>query len=185
VSTCSSALRSVPSSQRSRRHSCPRAGRALLGYVDAQWRGLVGDRHATRTRELSREHGYNTKYAMPALRIAHQGLELLSTGRITLPIADPERSRWLQVRRGEVPLRDVLNRLHEQSVRLEDTMLASDLPDEPDRKAVDRLLVNAYERACWRARVPALTVLQDCRFRSIEPEVAGPHRRRYMMCRQT
>ncbi len=124
-----------------------RAGRAFLGYVDAQRRGLVGDRRAARTRELSSEHGYDTKYAMHALRIAHQGLELLSTGRITLPIADPERSRLLQVRRGEVPLRDVLNRLHEQSVRLEDTMVASDLPEEPDRKAVDRFLVNAYDRA--------------------------------------
>ncbi len=60
-----------------------RAGRAFLGYVDAQRRGLVGDRHATRTRELSAEHGYDTKYAMHALRIAHQGSELLRTGRIT------------------------------------------------------------------------------------------------------
>jgi uncharacterized protein len=72
-----------------------RAGRAFLGYVDAQRRGLVGERHATRTRELSSEHGYDTKYAMHALRIAHQGQELLSTGQITLPIADPERRRLL------------------------------------------------------------------------------------------
>ncbi|MGO9975518.1 MAG: hypothetical protein ACLP01_22515 [Solirubrobacteraceae bacterium] len=34
-----------------------RAGRAFLGYVDAQRRGLIGARHATRTRELSSEHG--------------------------------------------------------------------------------------------------------------------------------
>ncbi len=123
-----------------------RAGRAFLGYVDAQRRGLVGERHATRTRELSDEHGYDTKYAMHALRIAHQGRELLSTGRITLPIAEPERSRLLQVRRGEVPLRTVLDRLHEQSALLEDSILESDLPDEPDRAAVDAFLVDAYQR---------------------------------------
>lgn len=124
-----------------------RAGRAFLGYVDAQRRGLVGDRHATRTRELSSDHGYDTKYAMHALRIAHQGLELLSTGRISLPIAEPERSRLLQVRRGEVPLREVLDRLHQQSARLESRVLAGDLPAEPDRAAVDRFLVSAYELA--------------------------------------
>jgi uncharacterized protein len=45
------------------------AGRAFLGYLDAQCRGLTGERHATRTRELSSEHGYDTKYAMHALRI--------------------------------------------------------------------------------------------------------------------
>lgn len=58
-----------------------RAGRAFLGYVDAQRRGLLGERHATRTRELSAGHGYDTKYAMHALRIAHQGCELLRPRR--------------------------------------------------------------------------------------------------------
>jgi predicted nucleotidyltransferase len=124
-----------------------RAGRAFLGYVDAQRRGLIGTRHATRTRELSSEHGYDTKYAMHALRIAHQGQELLRTGRITLPIASPEREDLMQVRRGEIPLRSVLDRLHERSALLEDTILSSDLPDEPDRDAVDRFLVDAYQRA--------------------------------------
>lgn len=32
-----------------------RTGRAFLGYVDAQRRGLVGDHHATRARELTSE----------------------------------------------------------------------------------------------------------------------------------
>jgi hypothetical protein len=123
-----------------------RAGRAFLGYVDTQRRGLVGERHATRTRELSAGYGYDTKYAMHALRIAHQGLELLSTGQITLPIAEPERSRLLEVRRGEVPLRKVLDRLHEQSARLEDAMLGSSFPEEPDRDAINRFLAVAYQR---------------------------------------
>lgn len=54
-----------------------RTGNAFLGYLDAQRRGLLGDRHATRTRELSDAHGYDTKYAMHALRIAVQGIELI------------------------------------------------------------------------------------------------------------
>lgn len=122
-----------------------RTGRAFVGYVDAQRRGLLGERHATRTRELSPE-GYDTKYAMHALRIAHQGQELLRTGRITLPIAAPERERLLAVRHGEVPLRDVLDRLHQQASALETAVLDSDLPEEPDRDAVDRFLVDAYRR---------------------------------------
>ena len=58
-----------------------RTGTAFLGYLDAQRRGLVGDRHMPRTRERSVRHGYDTKYAMHALRIGYQGEELLSTGR--------------------------------------------------------------------------------------------------------
>ena len=49
--------------------------------------------------------GSTVAYAMHALRIAHQGSELLSTGRITLPIAEPVRSRLMEVRRGDIPLR--------------------------------------------------------------------------------
>src|SRR5215207_2935574 len=37
----------------------------------------------------------STKYAMHALRIAHQGNELLATGRISLPVAEPARSRLM------------------------------------------------------------------------------------------
>jgi hypothetical protein len=36
--------------------------------------------------ELVAVHGYDTKYAMHALRLGLQGIELLSTGRITLPV---------------------------------------------------------------------------------------------------
>jgi len=124
-----------------------RAGRAFLGYVDAQRRGLLGERHATRTREVSPEHGYDTKYAMHALRIVHQGYELLTTGRINLPVAEPERSSLMRVRQGEVPLSEVLDRLHEQSARLEHAMLSDDLPEEPEHERVDRFLVDAYQRA--------------------------------------
>jgi uncharacterized protein len=82
------------------------------------------------------EHGYDTKYAMHALRIAHQGQELLTT----------------EVRRGELALSDVLTRLHAQSAQLEHAVLGRDLPDEPDHDAVNRFLVNAYQRT-WMGGV--------------------------------
>jgi hypothetical protein len=129
---------------------CRRTGRAFVGYVDAQRRGLLGERQATRSRELSSEYGYDTKYAMHPLRIAHQGRQLLTTGRIELPVEEPERSRLMQVRRGEVPLADVLARLHEQSAALERDILDSHVPDDPNRDRVDRFLVDAYRRS-WAA----------------------------------
>jgi uncharacterized protein len=123
-----------------------RTGRAFLGYLDAQRRGLIGERHATRTRELSPEHGYDTKYAMHALRIAHQGHQVLTTGRITLPIEEPVRSELMQVRAGQVSLTEVLDDLHVKTARLEHALLQSDLPEEADLVAVDRFLVEAYEQ---------------------------------------
>jgi hypothetical protein len=124
-----------------------RAGRAFLGYLDAQRRGLLGERHATRTRERSARHGYDTKYAMHALRIGHQGHELLTTGHISLPVGEPARSELRRVRAGELPLEAVVEALHEATGRLERALLSADVPEEPDRAAVDRFLISAYERA--------------------------------------
>jgi len=36
-------------------------------------------------------HGYDTKYAMHALRLGLQGIELRTTCRITLPTPEPDR----------------------------------------------------------------------------------------------
>lgn len=129
-----------------------RTGRAFLGYLDAQRRGLLGERHATRTRELSASHGYDTKYALHSLRIAHQGIELITTGRITLPVAEPARSELMAIRRGEVELRDLLTDLHDRTAELERALLAADIPETSDAAAIDAFLVDAYERAWARAR---------------------------------
>jgi predicted nucleotidyltransferase len=123
-------------------------GRAFLGYLTGQRRGLVGERHATRTRELSTLHGYDTKYAMHALRIAYQGIELLTTGRITLPVPEPERSSLRRVRAGEVPLEDVLAHLDGVSARLEELGLDPSLPARTDVAAVEAFLVQTY-RETW------------------------------------
>jgi uncharacterized protein len=131
-----------------------RTGRAFLGYMDGQRRSLLGERHAPRTRELSREHGYDTKYAMHAMRIAHQGNELLTRGRISLPVTEPARSRLMEVRRGEVALADVVAELGVLTDSLERSIDSSELPEEPDRTAIDDFLIRAYRRA-WELSRPA------------------------------
>jgi hypothetical protein len=67
------------------------AGR-FLGYLQGQKAAMTGQAgaHASRP-ELVAAHGYDTKYAMHALRLGLQGIELLTTGRITLPVPEPDR----------------------------------------------------------------------------------------------
>jgi hypothetical protein len=56
-----------------------------------------------RTVELIAEHGYDTKYAMHAARLGFQCIELLTTGRLALPI-EGEPAEWLlAVRHGTIP----------------------------------------------------------------------------------
>ncbi len=123
-----------------------RTGNAFLGYLDAQSRSLRGERHATRTRELSAAHGYDTKFAMHALRIGHQGLELLATGRISLPVQERARARLRAVRAGEVPLDDVLAEIDDVRERLASAAASGDLPEQPDAARIDSFLLSAYHR---------------------------------------
>jgi len=127
-----------------------RTGRAFLGYLGAQRRGLLGERHATRTRELSAEDGYDTKYAMHAARIGVQGIELLRTGRITLPVPEPDRARLRAIRSGAIALEDVIAQLDDVTLQLQGLLAGSRLPAIPDHATVDRFLVAAYERAWSR-----------------------------------
>jgi len=125
-------------------------GRAFLGYLDAQRQGLAGAKQPSRTRERSAMHGYDTKYAMHALRIGHQGIEFLTTGRIALPVAEPERSALREVRAGVVPRDEVLARIDAAAARLAEVSEDPGLPAQPDAGAVDRFVVHAY-RSAWNA----------------------------------
>lgn len=117
----------------------------FLGYLQAQKAAMTGEAGAHTNRpELVAEHGYDTKYAMHALRLGVQGVELLTTGRITLPVPEPEGSLLRSVRRGEVPLGDVLDAVCEAEARLVALQQAPDVPPEPDRAWVDHWLHRSY-----------------------------------------
>lgn len=121
------------------------AAARFLGYLQSQRAAMTGEVGAHTNRpELIAVHGYDTKYAMHALRLGVQGVELLTTGRITLPVPEPERAYLRQVRRGEVRLDDVVAQVDEAEARLAALQDTSDLPAEPDRAWVDAWLHRSH-----------------------------------------
>lgn len=115
------------------------------GYLHAQRRAMTGEVGAHTNRpELVAEHGYDTKFAMHALRLGAQGIELLTTGRITLPVPDPAGAYLRAVRRGDVPLGEVVEALDDADAELVRLQAASDLPPQPDRAWVDAWLHRSY-----------------------------------------
>jgi uncharacterized protein len=120
------------------------AGR-FLGYLKAQKAAMTGQAGAHTNRpELVAVHGYDTKYAMHALRLGLQGIELLTTGRIALPVPPPERDTLRAVRRGELRLADVLDLITGAEARLTELRDSSALPEQPDRSWVDGWLHRSY-----------------------------------------
>jgi hypothetical protein len=128
-----------------------RAGRGYLGYLRGQKERLIGTRGQKRVNrpELVDAHGFDTKYAMHAARLGYQGLELLETGWLTLPMPEPDRSRVMAIRKGERTFGETIDEIDAVEQRLAAALERTPLPAEPDRARVDRFLVDAYRRA-WR-----------------------------------
>jgi uncharacterized protein len=120
------------------------AGR-YLGYLKGQKAAMTGQPGAHTNRpELVAVHGYDTKYAMHALRLGLQGIELLTTGRITLPVPEPHRAYLRSIRRGERPLAEVLDAITAAEERLAGLRDSPGIPDQPDRQWVDDWLHRSY-----------------------------------------
>jgi hypothetical protein len=148
------------------------AGARFLGYLQAQRERLLGQRgqmRVTRT-ELIETHGYDTKFAMHALRLGYQGVGYLRTGRLTLPMTTG-REHCMDVRLGRLPLAEVIRAIEEletelclltygapqmpesAAARRDHSAGRSPLPPTPDRGRIDRFLVEVYTEAweeLWR-----------------------------------
>jgi hypothetical protein len=130
------------------------AAERFLGYLRSQKDAMTGEVGAHTNRpELVAVHGYDTKFAMHALRLGVQGVELLTTGRITLPVPEPDLSYLRSVRRGDVGLAEVVGAVGEAEQRLEELRDSSDLPPQPDRDWVDGWLHRAH-LAYWETTRP-------------------------------
>jgi hypothetical protein len=120
----------------------------FLGYLTAQKQRITGQRGQKRIHrpELEEMYGFDTKYAMHMLRLGFQGVELLTTGRLSLPMREPERSYLLDVRRGKVSEEECLRRAGDLEQQLTDLATSGVLPDAPDEARVERWVLEAYRR---------------------------------------
>jgi hypothetical protein len=130
----------------------------FLGYMNNQRERLGGSRGQMRVNrpELIAAHGWDVKYGMHALRLACQGLEYAQSGRLTLPMPEPARSRVFAVRRGEVERQDVLDEIAELEQATRQALEQSSLPERADSAAITRFLVHAYRDAWERGQCARL-----------------------------
>ena len=121
------------------------AGARFLGYLVSQKMRLTGERARNVSRpDLVEKHGYDTKFAMHALRLGLQGIEYLSHGTITLPIPISERELLLEVRRGEVNYTEAVALIEDAEQKLR--AILADYAGICDTVRVDQFLVSAHLR---------------------------------------
>jgi hypothetical protein len=128
------------------------AGERFAGYLNAQRRALLshGGKGSDVTRpELIEAYGWDTKYGAHMVRLGVQGVELLETGRITLPVPQPWRTWITELRTGGHTMDEALALAGQLEAKIRDLLGTSALPKQPDYAAADEWLIRTYREA-WR-----------------------------------
>lgn len=123
------------------------AGARFTGYLQSQRMRLLGEKSQRTNRpELVEKYGIDTKFAYHAVRLGWQGIELMSTGNITLPMPVDQREFLVAMRTGAMTrgqILDTIDRAEEDLFRAIDT---TSLPDRPDRERINEWLISTYQR---------------------------------------
>jgi len=138
--------------------------RKYKGYADAQLRRLTGERgsgkHGQRP-ELEEKYGYDVKAAMHTLRLLHEGIEFVTRGWVTLPRPKPERTKLLEVRRGEWSSERVIAEANRLFTDLDAAVACSPLPERVELAAVGQLVtdiyLDAWQQWAWCGKRPPRT----------------------------
>ncbi len=128
------------------------SGRRFLGYLKDQKSKLAGERaHTVNRPELVAKYGYDTKFAMHALRLGVEGVELMTHRRLTLPVAEPNLSTLRAVRAGQISYAAAMKLIEDAEARLRDLVEACAW--EADIEGVIRFMVRAHLEH-WRSSGP-------------------------------
>jgi hypothetical protein len=136
------------------------AGKRFAGYLHAQRRSMLSHDHPGKGRDVTRpelieKYGFDTKFAGHMVRLGYQGVELMRTGNITLPMPEYERQVVMDVREGrcamEVALAIAEDAEEELSRLLEPGHRESPLPEQPDYNWANAWLTETY-RDYWAGK---------------------------------
>jgi hypothetical protein len=118
----------------------------FAGYLVSQRDQLLGRKSKKHTNrpELVDEYGFDTKFAYHMVRLGCQGVELLTTGKVTLPMPVDHRNWLIELRNGKHTLQEALDAAEVLLEKLNYLKLHADLPERPDYAAINRWLTGTY-----------------------------------------
>jgi predicted nucleotidyltransferase len=121
------------------------AGRRFRGYSLGQRQAMVGARNKRTNRpELIHKHGYDTKFAYHMVRTAMQGIELMTTGALRLPMVPSDLDILRSIRTGSITRDSVLALASELDDDLAVAIERTEANDQPDRRLINDTLHRIY-----------------------------------------
>lgn len=125
------------------------SGKRFLGYLTAQKMSLTGERAQKVNRpDLIEKYGYDTKFAMHALRLGFEGIQLLTERRLSLPVDEPNLSTLRAVRKGDIKFEEAFRLIEETELQLREVV--DNFKGAANREAVDAFMVRAHHEH-WAA----------------------------------
>ena len=119
------------------------SGNRFLGYLVAQKMKMKGERaHTVNRPELVAKYGFDTKFAMHALRLGFEGIEMLTSRTITLPVAEPNLTILRGVRTGQYTEAQTLRMIEDAEMQLRN--LLQDCTWKTDLARINTFLINAH-----------------------------------------
>ena len=104
----------------------------------------VFDNYGARAKMAEENEGVDWKAMHHALRCCYEAVELLDTGRITFPLKN--KDYLLEVKQGKLEYPVVAEHLENMMEEVERAKERSQLPDEPNWKALDNYVISTYTK---------------------------------------
>lgn len=147
------------------------AGARFAGYLDSQKQRLLRERGTAHVPNRGDKDG---KYAAHMVRLGIQGMELMTTGHITLPMTAENREICVGLRLGDVELDYALTEAGKMAKEIRDLAEHGPLPERPDMKQVNEFLIDAY--GAWWTGTPTDHGIRGTGKQVIYgPEASEPH----------
>ena len=100
--------------------------------------------YGQRAREAKKNNGIDWKALSHAVRVSIQGIELLNTGHITLPLKAEDRTLVKLIKAGKIDYKEVAVRLEELLLELESAKLTSELPEKLEQSFLDEMVIDIH-----------------------------------------
>jgi len=102
--------------------------------------------YGQRARIAKKNGGADYKALSHALRVSYQGIELLTQGKISLPLREGERAIVSDVKQGNVKFSKVQELIEEALFNLENALESTDLPSRLDKEFLNKIIIDYHKK---------------------------------------
>lgn len=122
---------------------------SFIGYANGQlhkmrhqaYAGYMGEKR----KQLVDAYGYDCKNAAHAVRLLRMGIEFLKTGEFSVDRSNIDASELRAIKSGKLKMYEIEKMTGELMDEARSALAASTLPDEPDYRAAEMVLLEGYK----------------------------------------